>query len=145
MTPRIRWTPRGRRDALPGSLLLLLGILAIGLTPLAATGFSIYESAQPGPLAVSSDPPPVIVANQVLGVKFHVSKPVTTGSIGGYFAPYSAGVENLPGQGFRIEVEDAEKGAPATPVLKADPKFPGMGGYAKRAAVISDIRNLEKM
>jgi 5'-nucleotidase len=25
-----------------------------------------------------------------------------------------------------------------------DPKFPGMGGYAKRAAVISDIRNLEK-
>ncbi|MFH0895952.1 MAG: metallophosphoesterase, partial [Bacteroidota bacterium] len=25
-----------------------------------------------------------------------------------------------------------------------DPKYPGMGGYAKRAAVIKDIRNIEK-
>jgi 5'-nucleotidase len=30
------------------------------------------------------------------------------------------------------------------PFPSNDPKFPGMGGYAKRAAVINDIRNIEK-
>jgi hypothetical protein len=78
---------------IPGSLCVLLGVLLIGVTPLTAAGFSIYESVALGPLAPSGDPPPVIVADQFLGVKFHVSKPVTTGSIGGYFAPYSPGVE----------------------------------------------------
>jgi len=57
-------------------------------------GFSIYESTQVGPLVVSGDPPPVVVADQFLGVKFHVSKPVTTGSMGGYFAPYAAGIDS---------------------------------------------------
>jgi hypothetical protein len=71
----------------------LLGILLIGMTPLTAAGFSIYESAPLGPLAPNADPPPVIVADQFLGVKFHVSTPLTTGSIGGYFAPYSQGIE----------------------------------------------------
>lgn len=85
--------PRRRSYGIPGSLRVLLGVLLIGATPLAAAGFSIYESVALGPLAPSGDPPPVVVADQFLGVKFHVSKPVTTGSIGGYFAPYSPGVE----------------------------------------------------
>jgi len=76
-----------------GSLLLLVGGLLIGVTPLTASGFSIFESAPTGPLALSGDPAPVIVADQFLGVKFHVSKPVRTGSIGGYFAPYTPSVE----------------------------------------------------
>ena len=76
-----------------GSLCVLLGVPLIGATPLTAAAFSIYESVSLGPLAPSGDPPPVIVADQFLGVKFYVSKPVTTGSIGGYFAPYSSGVE----------------------------------------------------
>lgn len=65
----------------------------IGGTPLAAAGFSIYESVALGPLLPGGDPPPVVVADQFLGVKFHVSKPVTTGSIGGYFAPYTPNVD----------------------------------------------------
>jgi hypothetical protein len=80
-------------SAIPGSVPVLLGVLVIALTPHMAAGFSIYESVALGPLAATGDPPPVIVADQFLGVKFHVSKPVTTGSIGGYFAPYSLGVE----------------------------------------------------
>src|SRR5512139_2861543 len=83
-----QWTRR-----IPGCFCTLLGVLLIGATPLAAAAFSIYESVALGPLAPSGDPPPVVVADQFLGVKFHVSKPVTTGSIGGYFAPYSPGVE----------------------------------------------------
>jgi len=78
---------------IPGSLCVLFGVLLIGAAPLTAAGFSIYESVALGPLAPSGDPSPVVVADQFLGVKFHVSKPVTTGSIGGYFAPYSLGVE----------------------------------------------------
>jgi len=67
--------------------------LLIAVTPLPAVGSSIYESAAGGPLAVKGDPPPVIVADQYLGVKFYVATPVTTGSVGGYLAPYAAGVE----------------------------------------------------
>ncbi len=85
--------PRWRMNVAPGSLCALFGLLLIGVTPLAAAAFSIYESVALGPLATGGDPPPVIVADQFLGVKFHVSKPVTTGSIGGYFAPYTRGVE----------------------------------------------------
>jgi len=84
---------RRRKRGVPGSLRVLLGVLLIGATPLAAAGFSVYESVALGPLAPSGDPPPVVVADQFLGVKFHVSKTVTTGSIGGHFAPYSPGVE----------------------------------------------------
>lgn len=93
MTPRNGQAPRGRTSILLGSLRVLLVGLLIGVTPLTAAGFSIYESAPTGPLALNGDPPPVIVADQYLGVKFHVSKPVRTGSIGGYFAPYAPGVE----------------------------------------------------
>jgi hypothetical protein len=93
MTPRNWQTPRGRILLLPGNLFLLVGVLLIGVTPITAAGFSIYESAPTGPLALSGDPSPVIVADQYLGVKFHVSKPVRTGSIGGYFAPYTPGVD----------------------------------------------------
>lgn len=93
MTPCHRPTPRGRLNVLLGSLFLLLALLLPGVTPLAAAGSPIYESAQLGPLAVSGDPPPVVVADQSVGVKFHVSESVTTGSIGGFFAPYAAGVE----------------------------------------------------
>jgi len=85
--------PRRWKHGIPGGLYALLGVLLIGGTPLAAAGFSIYESVALGPLASSGDPPPVVVADQFVGVKFHVSKPVRTGSIGGYFAPYAAGVE----------------------------------------------------
>ena len=86
---------RRRRQVyvIPAGVGVLLGILLIGMTPLTAASFSIYESVPLGPLAPNGDPPPVIVADQFLGVKFHVSTPVMTGSIGGYFAPYSRGVE----------------------------------------------------
>ena len=93
MTPGDRRSPRERMYIIPGSLCVLLGVLLIGAAPLTAAGSSIYESVALGPLAPDGDPPPVVVADQFLGVKFHVSKPVTTGSIGGYFAPYSPGVE----------------------------------------------------
>lgn len=93
MAPRKRQALRGRRYALPGSPWLILVILLIVATPLPAVGSSIYESAAGGPLAVKGDPPPVIVADQYLGVKFYVATPVTTGSVGGYLAPYAAGVE----------------------------------------------------
>lgn len=83
-----RWT-RG----IPGCFCTLLGVLVISGTPLVAAGFSIYESVALGPLAPSGDPPPVVVADQFVGVKFHVSRPVRTGSIGGYFATYAPGVE----------------------------------------------------
>lgn len=81
------------KQRIPGSLCVLLGVLLIGGTPLAAAGFSIYESVALGPLAPSGDPPPVVVVDQFVGVKFHVSKPVRTGSIGGYFATYAPGIE----------------------------------------------------
>lgn len=93
MTPGNKRKPRWRMHVILGSLCVLLGVPLIGATALTAAAFSIYESVSLGPLAPSGDPPPVIVADQFLGVKFHVSKPVTTGSIGGYFAPYSPGVE----------------------------------------------------
>ncbi len=93
MRPGHNRTWRPRMYVIPASVRVLLGILLIGVTPLAAAGFSIYESVPLGPLVLNGGPPPVIVADQFLGVKFHVSTPVTTGSIGGYFAPYSQGVE----------------------------------------------------
>jgi hypothetical protein len=96
--------PRRRNPAIQGSLYVLLGVLLIGGTPLAAAGFSIYESVALGPLASSGDPPPVVVADQFVGVKFHVSKPVRTGSIGGYFASYASGVEaDIMGAIFRLD------------------------------------------
>ncbi len=93
MTPSHDPTRRWQIYFSPASVCVLLGILLIGVTRLVAAGFSIYESVPLGPLAPNGDPPPVIVADQFLGVKFHVSEPVTTGTIGGYFAPYSRGVE----------------------------------------------------
>ncbi len=92
--------PVGRlhmRIVLGGLSLLTLG-LVVGATPQTATALVIYESAPNGSLATTlvdpspfGDPAPVIVADQSLGVKFRVSGSVTTGSIGGYFAPYSSG------------------------------------------------------
>ncbi len=78
---------------IPGSLCVLLGVALIGGDPLAAAGSTIYESVALGPLAPGGDPAPVVVADQFVGVKFHVSAPVRIGSIGGFFAPYAVGVE----------------------------------------------------
>ena len=85
---------QGRGNSRLARWLLFLGALLIGATPLTAAGSSIYESAGAGPLAVKADPPPVIVGDQCLGVKFYVHAPVTTGSVGGYLAPYGVGVES---------------------------------------------------
>jgi hypothetical protein len=92
---------RGRIRISLWGVLPLLGALLIGVTPITATALPIYESAPNGPLATTlvdpspfGDPAPVIVADQSLGVKFYVSEPVTTGSIGGYFAPYPGGTES---------------------------------------------------
>jgi len=93
MTPN-RQTRYGREQVLFGRLLLLLGVLLIGVTPLTAKAFPIYESATADPRGQPLGLPSVIVQDQSLGVKFHVSKPVTTGSIGGYFAQYNPGVES---------------------------------------------------
>lgn len=79
------------------NVLLFVASLWIGVTPFTAEAFLIYETAPNGPLATPGsalpygDLPPVVVENQSLGVKFHVSTPVTTGSVGGYFAPYEPG------------------------------------------------------
>ena len=94
---------RGPIQTIRGRLLLLLGVLLIGVTPIPATALLIYESASNGPLAVGGDPPPVIVADQSLGVKFHVSKPVKTGSIGGYFAPYGSAESDIIGAIVRLQ------------------------------------------
>lgn len=94
MPPSNRRAGQGRTLLTDGSLILFFWALLSGVAPCTATAFPIYESAPTGPLATAGDPPPVIVADQSLGVKFHVSRPVTTGSIGGYFAEYTPGVES---------------------------------------------------
>jgi len=94
---------RGRVRVIIEGLLPLLVVLLIGVTPLAATALPIYESASLGSLAVGADPAPVIVENQSLGVKFHVSDPVTTGSIGGYFAPYGSSESDIIGAIVRLQ------------------------------------------
>ena len=88
------WRMHRLRMADTSFLSFLLGALFVGLTPLTAIALPIYETAPSGPLAVVGDLPPVIVGDQSLGVIFHVSGRVTTGSIGGYFAEYTPGVES---------------------------------------------------
>jgi hypothetical protein len=70
-------------------------VLLIGVTPLTATAFPIYESATAASPGLRGDSPEErmnVTQLQSIGVKFycHVcedgSKPVTTGSIGGYLA-----------------------------------------------------------
>ena len=94
MTPPVQQTRHGRKPVLLGSLLLLLGALLIGATPFSATAFPIYESATAGLVGQPLGLPSVIVQDQSLGVRFHVSTPVSTGSIGGYFAQYTPDVES---------------------------------------------------
>ncbi len=102
------WVWRFRIDLC--SVLRLLGVLLIGVTPVTATALPIYESAPNGPLAtllVSPSPygdlPPVIVEDQSLGVKFHIATPVTTGSIGGYFGPYGSVKSDIDGAIVRLD------------------------------------------
>jgi hypothetical protein len=100
MPPWSRQTRGSRNRVTPWNALLVAASLLIGVTPFTAQAFLIYESAPNGPLATLGsalpygDLPPVIVGNQSaaqsLGVKFHVSTPVTTGSVGGYFEPYGS-------------------------------------------------------
>jgi hypothetical protein len=85
--PPNRQTRQGRTHVILGSLLRLLGVVLIGVTPFTATAMPIYQSAG-GPLGDPLGFAPVIVQDQSLGVKFHVSRPVVTESIGGSFAPY---------------------------------------------------------
>ena len=99
MTPASRRARRFQRRHTPSGIFLLLATLLIGVTPFAAEALLIYESAPNGPLATPfvdpspyGDPPPGVVVNQSLGVRFYVPTPVTTGSIGGYFAPYETGI-----------------------------------------------------
>lgn len=75
----------------------LLGLLLVGAAPFTAMALPVFESAPNGPLATPyvdpppfGDPPLVIVADQSLGVKFHVNTPVTVRSIGGFFGPYDS-------------------------------------------------------
>lgn len=93
MTMRHEPPPRTRPGILRVSFRWCLGLFFVCGTPFAANGSSIYESVALGPLASRGDPPPVVVADQSIGVKFHVSDSVTTGSIGGHFAPYSVGID----------------------------------------------------
>jgi PEP-CTERM motif len=88
MTPPSRQARQGRKYVLLGSLLRLLGVVLIGVTPLTAPAMPIYQSAG-GPLDDPLGLSPVIVQDQSLGVKFHVSRPVVARSIGGAFAPYT--------------------------------------------------------
>lgn len=108
MSPHSRQARGCRSQHVPWSAFLLLATLLIGLRPLTAEALLIYESAPNGPLATSGNPlpygdlPPVVVENQSLGVKFHVSKPVTTGSIGGYFGPYGSVESDIVGAIVRL-------------------------------------------
>ena len=92
MTPPSRQASHGRKHVVLGSRLLLLCVLLISVTPLTVTAYPIYQSAPVGPLEDPVGPSTAIVEDQSPGVKFHVSRPVWTGSIGGYFAPYDVGV-----------------------------------------------------
>jgi len=88
MAPPSRQARQGPKHAFVGSLLRLLGVVLIGVTPLTAPAMPIYQSAggpPEDPLGLS----PVIVQDQSLGVKFHASRPVVARSIGGAFAPYA--------------------------------------------------------
>jgi len=95
MKPSDGQTKRGRTPVVfPSVLLLLLGVLLIGATPVTVRAVPIYESAAaspPGLLGGGPDENLGVVQNQSLGVKFHVSGPVTTGCIGGYFAEFTPG------------------------------------------------------
>ncbi len=92
------------------SVLSLLGLLLISAAPFTAAALPIYESAPNGPLATMfvspspyGDPPPVIVDDQSVGVKFHTAAPVTTGSIGGYFGPYGTVESDIIGAIVRLD------------------------------------------
>jgi hypothetical protein len=95
MTPPSRQNRHGRNHASLLRFLLPLVVLLIGVTPLTATALPIYESATAASPGLRGDSPEErmnVTQLQSLGVKFycHVcedgSKPVTTGSIGGYLA-----------------------------------------------------------
>lgn len=108
MPPHSRQAIAIRKRVLPWTMLLVVATLLSGVTPFAAEAFLIYESAPIGPLATFGsalpygDLPPVVVENQSLGVKFHVSTPVTTGSIGGYFGPYGSVEADIIGAIVRL-------------------------------------------
>ncbi|MBP1775277.1 MAG: hypothetical protein H6Q86_1283 [candidate division NC10 bacterium] len=70
MTLPSQQTRHGRKHVVLGSLLPLLGVLLLGVTPLTATAIPIYQSTD-GPLGDPLGPASVIVADQTLGVKFH--------------------------------------------------------------------------
>ena len=94
MTAPRRQTGHGRRHAILLSFLVLLVVLLIGATPLTAAALPIYESAaaaSPGLRGESPEERMSVTQLQSLGVTFHVSTPVTTGSVGGYFAEYNPG------------------------------------------------------
>jgi hypothetical protein len=98
MTAPYRQTRHGGKQAILGSLCLLLGGLLIGVTPFVAMAFPIYESAMaaaPGTLGNGPEENLNVTQLQSLGVKFHVAKPVTTGSIGGYFAELEPGTDSV--------------------------------------------------
>jgi len=97
MKPSDGQAKHGRKPVIPASVLLLLGALLIGATPVTGWAVPIYESAVASPPGLLGDGPDEnlgIVQNQSLGVKFHVSTPVTTGSIGGYFAELTGGIDS---------------------------------------------------
>ena len=108
MTPASQRARRFQRRHTLWGIFVLLATLLIGVTPFTATALPIYESAPNGPLATLGGPlpygdlPPVVVESQSLGVKFHVSKPVTTGSIGGYFGPYGSVASDIIGAIVRL-------------------------------------------
>lgn len=108
MAPRSRQARGFRVRIAPRNALLFVAMLLLGLTSFAAEAVLIYESAPSGPLATLGSPlpygdlPPVVVENQSLGVKFHVSTPVTTGSIGGYFGPYGSVESDIIGAIVRL-------------------------------------------
>ena len=94
MKPSDRQTRYGRKPVMLLGLLLLLDVMLIGATPFTATAVPIYESAAAASPGLRGDSPEErmsITQLQSLGVAFHVSTPVTTGSIGGYFAEYNPG------------------------------------------------------
>lgn len=113
MPPHRRHATGFRSRIIQRTALLFVATLLMGVTPFRAEALLIYESAPNGPLATTwvdpspfGDPPPVIVgtegASQSLGVKFHVSTPVATGSIGGYFGPYGSVETDIIGAIVRL-------------------------------------------
>jgi hypothetical protein len=108
MPPCSRQASELRSRVTPWKALLFVATLLIGVTPFAAEALLIYESAPNGPVATLGsalpfgDLPPVVVENQSLGVKFHVSTPVATGSIGGYFGPYGSVETDIIGAIVRL-------------------------------------------